>query len=232
MSETDIGNEELATSEGPDKTETEVDDETVIESVDPEALAEVLDMEPAETELESVRREMEDWRARAYRAAADLDNARKRFQKEREDLRKYGSDGLLKDLLPVADNLDRALAHAGASDGLAEGVQMVLRLFHQILANHGAKPFDSKGEAFDPQIHEAMTQVPTDEQAPGTVVDVFQQGWTLHERLARPAMVTVAIAPEPASAEPESASDASEATEAGEITANDVDVGPNDVDNG
>ena len=109
---------------------------------------------------------------------------------------------------------------------------MVLRLFHQILANHGAKPFDAKGEPFDPQLHEAMTQVPTDEQAPGTIVDVFQQGWTLHDRLARPAMVTVAKAPEPASSEPESDSKGTEATEAGEITANDVDAGPNDVDNG
>lgn len=232
MSETDVVNEELTNAEGSEKADNEVDDETVIESIDHDTIAEVLEMDPGESELESVRREMEDWRARAYRSAADLDNARKRFQKERDDLRKYGSDGLLKDLLPVADNLERAVAHASAGDGLAEGVQMVLRLFHQVLASYGAKPFDAKGERFDPQLHEAMTQVPTDEQEPGTVVDVFQQGWTLHERLARPAMVTVAIAPQPASTEPESEDEASDATEAGGITANDVDVGPNDVDNG
>ncbi len=233
MSETDVVNEEVAAEKVTDKTDEQTDvvaDDA--KASDAEELADVLELESGESELEQVRREAEDWRARAYRAAADLDNGRKRFQKEREDLRKYGSDGLLKDLVPVADNLQRAISHSAAGDGLLEGVEMVLRQFKQVLGSHGARPFESKGEPFDPQLHEAMTQVPTDEHAPGTVVDVYQEGWKLHDRLARPAMVTVATAPRPAPKGADGPSKEADAAASDEITANDVDADANDVDNG
>ena len=155
---------------------------------------------------------------RAYRSAADLENARKRFQREKDDLKKFGVEGLLKDVLGVIDNLERALSHAEGGSSLVEGVEMVLRQFVQTAAKYGAEPFDAKGTKFDPQLHEAMTQVPTADHEPGTVVDVYQRGWKLHGRLVRPAMVTVAAAP-PATTEAKS--DA--ATENAE-TSNDLDV--------
>lgn len=146
---------------------------------------------------EDAARAVEEWRSRAYRAAADLENTRKRFAKEREDLKKYAVESLLRDLLPVADNLQRAVAHAGDDEGpLAQGVQMVLRQLLSTLERHGATPFDPQGEPFDPQYHEAMTQIPRDDVDPGTIVEVFQQGWMLHDRLARPAMVVVARRPD------------------------------------
>ncbi len=150
--------------------------------------------DPREAELKKVTLDAEKWRATAYRYGADLENTRKRFQRERDELKKYGNEGFLKDLLPVIDNLERAVAHASAEDGLFEGVEMVLRQFTQLAENYGARPFEAKGKAFDPQVHEAMSQVPMDGVEPGTVVEVFQRGWMLHDRLVRPAMVIVAAA--------------------------------------
>lgn len=160
----------------------------------PVAEAEVVQLKDAA--LANAEKTAEDWRNRAMRSAADLENARRRFHKERDELRKFGADGLLKDLFPVLDNLERALAHAESSDGLAEGVKMVLRQFTQILEKNGATSFEAEGEPFDPQIHEAMTQIVTSDVEPGHVVSVFQRGWKLHGRLIRPAMVVVAAAPE------------------------------------
>jgi molecular chaperone GrpE len=143
-------------------------------------------------ELEQALAQANEWREKAYRTAADLDNARKRFQKERTELRSFGVEPLVQDLLPVADNLERAIAHASAENNLAEGVKMVLRQLMQVLAAKGAVPFEAKGELFDPSIHEAMSQIPSADHPAGTVIEVFQKGWMLKERLIRPAMVVVA----------------------------------------
>ncbi|MEE2788175.1 MAG: nucleotide exchange factor GrpE [Myxococcota bacterium] len=145
--------------------------------------------------IASLQREVEDWRGRAYRHAADLDNARRRFNRERDELKKFGVEGLLRDMLPVVDNLERALAHAESGHSMVEGVELVLRQFVQVASQYGAKPFDASGESFDPQRHEAMSQIPMPDVEPGTVVEVFQRGWMLHDRLVRPAMVVVAAAP-------------------------------------
>ena len=163
--------------------------------------------EPSTDEIiANLQRDAEDWRAKAYRHAADLENARRRFNRERDELKNFGVEGLLRDMLPVVDNLDRALGHSEAGNSLAEGVELVLRQFTQVAAKYGAKPFEAKGQQFDPQLHEAMTQVPTADAEPGTVIEVFQRGWMLNERLVRPAMVVVAA--EPPAASPEAESDA------------------------
>ncbi len=147
----------------------------------------------AQKPTSDTKREAEDWRQRAYRAAADLENFRKRVLKEKEELRKYAIEGVLKDLIPVADNMERALGHAGSSGGaLADGVSMILRQYLAALERYGAKPFDPKGQHFDPQFHEAMSQLPREGAEPGTVIEVFQRGWMLHDRLVRPAMVVIA----------------------------------------
>lgn len=160
-------------------------------------------VEPGPERVSAPNREIEEWRARAYRAAADLDNFRKRALKDREEARKYAIEGVLRDLIPVADNLERALAHGGASgSALGEGVAMILKQYLGALEKHGAKPFDPKGELFDPQFHEAMSQMPRDGVEPGTVIEVYQRGWMLHDRLVRPAMVVISTG-EPAAAAPE-----------------------------
>jgi molecular chaperone GrpE len=153
--------------------------------------------EAAQAQIEALTKEVEDWKGKAYRAAADLDNSRKRFAKERDEQRKFAVESLLKDMLPVADNLQRAVDHAGESEGaLLQGVQLVLRQLLGTLERHGAKPFDPKGQPFDPTFHEAMTQMPRADVEPGTVIETFQQGWMLHDRLVRPAMVIVSRAPD------------------------------------
>lgn len=176
--------------------------------------AEVVEAEEVEvveeevSELAAAQAELADWKARAYRAAADMENVKKRHIKERTEQRKYAAQNIMRDLLPVYDNLERAIEHApDPNDALAQGVQMVLRQFTDALQGAGARTFEAKGEPFDPQIHEAMSQMPTAEVPPGHVAQVFQRGWYLHDRLVRPAMVIVATEP-PAAAEPAAADEA------------------------
>jgi molecular chaperone GrpE len=132
---------------------------------------------------------------RLLRAAADLDNYRKRAAREREDVQRFGVEKLVKDLLPAVDDLDRALAAARPDDPLAKGVKLVRNVLEQALAKHGVVGFSAMGERFDPALHEALLQVPTAEQPPGTVVIEHARGFKLHDRLVRPALVGVAIEP-------------------------------------
>jgi molecular chaperone GrpE len=168
----------------------------------------------APADLEAIARleaQIDEWKSRAYRQAADLENMRKRHAKEREETRKFGIEGLLKDLLPVVDNMERALGHAeteGGNEGLVEGVRMVWKQFLGVVESYGARPFEALGEPFDPQVHEAMTQMPSADHPPNTVIQVFQRGWMLHDRLVRPAMVVVSKAPEGTTTQDDSASDA------------------------
>jgi molecular chaperone GrpE len=140
--------------------------------------------------LERLKEEHE----RFLRAAADLDNYRKRAAREREDVERFGNEKLLKDLLPVVDGLDRALAAAPPDDPLGEGVRLVRASLERALARHGVSAFSALGERFDPALHEALMQVPTSEKPPGTVVLEHARGFKLHDRLVRPAMVGVAVA--------------------------------------
>jgi molecular chaperone GrpE len=129
------------------------------------------------------------------RSAADLDNYKKRAAREREEVQRFGNEKLLKDLLPVVDGLDRALAAAAPDDPLGDGVRLVRASLEQALAKHGISPFSALGEKFDPAFHEALLQVATADAPPGTVVVEHARGFKLHDRLVRPAMVGVAVAP-------------------------------------
>lgn len=150
-----------------------------------------LSQEKARETLERLR-ETHD---RYVRAAADLENYRKRAQKERDEVLKYGNERLLKDIFPVVDGLDRALAAAATDDPLGAGVRLVRATLEQALERHGVTSFSALGQPFDPARHEALLQVPTADQAPGTVVMEHARGFLLHDRLVRPAMVGVAAAP-------------------------------------
>ncbi|WP_242344243.1 nucleotide exchange factor GrpE [Anaeromyxobacter terrae] len=171
--------------------------------------------EPAEPgELERVRAELELSQAKGrevleklraeheklLRAAADLDNYKKRAAREREEVQRFGIEKVVKDVLPVLDGLDRALAAAPEGDALAKGVRLVRTTFEQALARHGVTAFSAMGERFDPAVHEALLQVATDAEPPGTVVLEHARGFKLNDRLVRPAMVGVAIAAPPPAA--------------------------------
>lgn len=145
------------------------------------------------------------------RARADLDNFRKRAQRDKEDLIRFANDNLLRDLLPVLDNLERAIAHAKNGDsGLLEGVEMTLGQLRKVLEKSGVTPVEAMGRPFDPACHEAMGQLESSDHGPNTVVQELQKGYLLNERLLRPTLVMVSKPPAVKSTDPgdgESASD-------------------------
>jgi len=140
------------------------------------------------------------------RARADLENYRRRAQKDKEDLAKFANENLLRELLPVLDNLSRALDHAreGETDNgaLMQGVEMTLGQFNKTLEQFGVTAVDAVGQAFNPDCHEAMGQLESDEHPPNTVVQELQKGYFLNQRLLRPALVMIAKAPAPPSETP------------------------------
>ena len=146
----------------------------------------------AEARAETARMK-EQW----MRTAADFDNFRKRSRRELEDARKSGREELLKELLPVFDNLERAVQSAQRATDVkpvAEGLSMVIKQFVDTLGRVGITKVPTVGNAFDPSIHEAIQQVETDEHTPGTVIAEVQPGYVQNERLVRAAMVVVAKA--------------------------------------
>jgi len=152
-------------------------------------------------ELESLRAELAEVKDRHLRLAADFDNFRRRSLRDREEAHHFGHQNLVKELLSSVDNLERAIDHARtggdeSSEGLLEGVQLVLRELHAVLAKHGVTLIDAKGQLFDPALHEAMAQVPDASVPANTIVQVFQPGYQLRGRLLRPARVVVSKPPE------------------------------------
>ncbi|WP_233189468.1 nucleotide exchange factor GrpE [Geothermobacter hydrogeniphilus] len=150
------------------------------------------------------------------RSQAEMENFRKRMQRDKQDALRFANEGILREILPVIDNLERAVEHARENDtdtaGLLEGVEMTLDQFARTLEKFGVKPVDAVGKPFDPACHEAMGQMVTGEVPPNSVVQQLQKGYLLNERLLRPALVMVAKAPE-VETEQTSDSSASEAEE-------------------
>lgn len=157
-------------------------------------------LEFSQGESRKLMERLKDDHERSLRAAADLENYKKRAQKEKEEVQKFGSEKLLKDLLPVMDNLDRAMDAATKSPDFAsfqKGVAMTRKSFEDTLARHGVKAFSAKGQPFNPHLHEAMQQVETADVPAGHVAFEVARGYHLNDRLVRPAMVVVARAPAP-----------------------------------
>jgi molecular chaperone GrpE len=145
-------------------------------------------------ELEQLRGELAEARDRALRTQAELDNYRKRIQREMEDTLRYANMNLMRDLLPVVDNLRRAADSAEKSPdiaGLLAGVKMVATQFEDVLARHHCKRIAALGEAFDPNVHEAIAQQPSAEYPQGAVVLEATTGFQLHDRVVRPTQVIV-----------------------------------------
>ena len=159
---------------------------------------------PAADETDALRVEVADLKDRLTRSFAEMENLRKRTAREVADSRQYAVTSFARDMLTVADNLKRALAAVPAElrDGdnkpataFLEGVEVTERGLEQTLAKFGVKPLDPKGEKFNPDFHQAMFEVETADEPPGSVAQVVQIGYTIGDRVLRPAMVGVAKAP-------------------------------------
>jgi molecular chaperone GrpE len=151
-----------------------------------------------EAELAAAKEEARQSHERWVRERADLENVKKRAVKERADAIKFGTEGLVRDLLAIVDNLQRAVEHAkGGGNGqpLVDGVGLVLKAFQDLLERHGVVRVESRGTRFDPAHHEAVAHVESNQHEPNSVMEEHQAGYRLHDRLLRPALVTVAKAP-------------------------------------
>lgn len=172
-------NEELRLEEGPQEERNEISE--------------------LRKKLEEKEREAKENYDRLLRTAADFENYKKRAAKEREDWTKFANEDLIREILPFIDNLERAVNHAQKvvdTGVLIEGVRLTLQQLLQTLNKFGLSSFESVGKPFDPSLHEAMLVVETDTHEPNHVVEEFQKGYLLNDRLLRPATVSVSKAPE------------------------------------
>ena len=152
----------------------------------------------SEERVAALEAEKAEIRDRMLRIAAEFENWKKRARKEQTDAEAKAREGVLRDMLEVIDNLERATAVSGGATDLQsvqQGVALVLRLFASKLERYDVKSIEAKGKPFDPRLHEAISQAPSAEVAPGTVLNELQKGYKLGDRLLRPASVVVAIAP-------------------------------------
>ena len=160
--------------------------------------------------IEALTAEKDKLYEQLLRTAADFDNYRKRSRKEVEQAERRGRENTLRDLLPVIDNLERAVEATTTTsevNAVRDGVRMVLKQFEDVAGRIGLTRVVSVGERFDPNLHDAFQQIVTDEHPPGTIVQEYQPGYRLDERLLRPAMVVVARPPAPSSPPSESTED-------------------------
>ena len=157
------------------------------------------EIEELKKKLEEKEKEAKENYDRLVRTAADFENYKKRAAREKEDWTKFANEDLIRAILPFIDNLERAVNHAQkiADTGvLVEGVQLTLQQLLQALNKFGLSSFESVGKPFDPALHEAMLVVETDKHEPNQVVEEFQKGYLLNDRLLRPATVSVSKPPE------------------------------------
>lgn len=157
--------------------------------------------DPEDDALDALNKQLAEAKDRTLRTLAEMENLRKRTAREVSDARTYGISGFARDVLEIADNLQRALdavpadARAAPDPGLKaliEGVELTERSLHNALEKHGVKKFDPAGEKFDPNVHQAMYEVPDPSVPVGTVAQVIQAGYMIGERVLRPALVGVA----------------------------------------
>jgi molecular chaperone GrpE len=164
--------------------------------------------------LQEAERQAAEFKDKLLRTLAEMENLRKRTEREVADARAYAIAGFARDVLQVADNMHRALSAIGPElrqsvdakvKSLVEGVELTERELIKVLERNGVRKFSPEGEKFDPNLHQAMYEVPDTEAAPGSVAQVIQAGYMLGERVLRPALVAVAKAPpkQPAAKQPE-----------------------------
>jgi molecular chaperone GrpE len=173
-----------------------------VPEADPVTLAEA-EIDPRDAEVIGLKEEAGKLKDQLLRTLAEMDNLRKRMEREKAEATLYAASNFARDILSVSDNMDRALATAEADHlkeatepvkNLVAGVEMTRRELLNVFERHGITRVDPKGEKFDPHFHQAMFEVPTNDQPPGTVVQVMQAGFKIGERVLRPALVGIAKA--------------------------------------
>jgi molecular chaperone GrpE len=175
-----------------ESTPEESQGETVISSQNEDS---GLDSTDDQTPEQKAQEELQIFQDKYMRLAAEFENYKRRAQRDQSDAIRYANESLLKNLLPTLDNLERAIksgTDAGASGALIEGVELTHKQFLETIEKLGVRQVSSAGADFDPNIHQAVAQVESTTAAPNTVVEEFQKGYFLHDRILRPAMVTVA----------------------------------------
>jgi molecular chaperone GrpE len=191
---------EEAVNDGMGSKEKKEDVEEKKESLDP--------LEEMEKKLESLEQESKETHDRLLRVSAEFENYKKRATREIADFRKFANESFAKALLPVVDNLDRAIESSSndeqTNSSVVEGVSMTLKEIMRVLEQFSIKPFESLGKTFDPGFHQAMHQEETEEHPDNTVIREFQKGYMIHDRLLRPAMVVVSKGKKDATKEQES----------------------------
>jgi molecular chaperone GrpE len=156
------------------------------------------DLDALRNRAEQAERDRDELRDLARRTRADFENYQKRMQRDLAQERRYAHGPLAADLLPVLDNLDRATAaakQAGETGPLVQGVAMVQAQVLDVLRRHGITPIEAQGQPFDPNLHQAVMQQPSNTVPPGTVLQVLEQGYRIHDRVLRPARVVVSAVP-------------------------------------
>lgn len=166
---------------------------------EPAASSDEPSLETLQAQLATLATAYESAKEQSLRAQADAQNARRRAEQDVEKAHKFGLEKMVNDLLPVVDNLERALAAIDTNNesfaAVVEGIQLTHKSFVDALARHQVIAVNPEGEPFDPNLHQAVSAVPNPDVEPNTVLTCFQKGYTLHGRLVRPAMVVVSKAP-------------------------------------
>lgn len=187
----------MANEEYLDASETEANAQTG-EANEPDANVEV-SIEGLQAQVATLAAAFESAKEQSLRSQAEAQNARRRAEQDVEKAHKFGLEKMVNDLLPVVDNLERALAAIDQTNEallpIVEGIQLTHKSFVDALARHQVVVVNPEGEPFDPNLHQAVSAVPNPDVEPNSVLNVFQKGYTLHGRLVRPAMVVVSKAP-------------------------------------
>lgn len=147
-----------------------------------------------EDETEKLKAEVAQYKDSYLRATADFQNYKRRTEKEKADIYKYAEEKLLAELLPIVDNIERAMSHVADEEqgGLADGVRMIHKSLMSLLEKNGVEAISAIGEAFDPEVHHAVQMVPSDEHEPQHVIEEYQKGYRLNGKVIRHSMVKVA----------------------------------------
>lgn len=173
----------------------ETTEEVTTEEVSPQAQTTEDTSESTSENGVTPEEELQIFQDKYLRLAAEFENYKRRAQRDQNDSIRFGNESLLKNLLPIIDNLERAIQcakDAGTSGPLLEGVELTHKQFLETVGKVGVRQVSTTGNSFDPAIHQAVTQVESENVEPNTVIEEFQKGYLLHDRILRPAMVSVA----------------------------------------
>ena len=196
----ETNNDEKTTPDQQDGTDTDAvsDKDQVNAEIEAELLDEIESSEEQQPVSEQLLEQVASAKDQVLRVQAEMQNVRRRAERDVENAHKYALDKFTADLLPVVDNLERALATIDSADeaqkGVSEGLELTLKSFMEVLSRHKIEAIDPAGQPFDADLHQAVSMVPNPDLEPNTVMDVFQKGYTLNGRLVRPAMVVVSQA--------------------------------------